>query len=82
LIVAVPFGILADRRGRRFVCILGVIGITLGQSWFYVTNTYYTVFPLWSVFLYSAFFFIGGSGEVLAATMLAIVADVVPAAKR
>lgn len=77
-----PYGILADSRGRRFVSLLGLTGILLSESWFYLVMTYYTIFPFWAVYLFSLFLFIGGSSLVLTAALTAIVADVTTATER
>ena len=82
LILAVPYGILADSRGRIFVSFLGVVGVVLAELWFYAVIAFYNVFPITAIYVYPLFFIFGGGGFVLAATLLAVVADVAPPAAR
>ena len=45
VIVAMPWGVLADKKGRRFVTSLGILGLLLRQVWGYVVckSSHYTV---------------------------------------
>ncbi|KAF2431681.1 MFS general substrate transporter [Tothia fuscella] len=78
LILPVPYGILADHWGRRLVAMLGLIGIVLAELWYYIVMTFDKTFPIWAIYFGPLSFLIGGGGGVLAAAMLAIVADHVP----
>jgi MFS family permease len=78
LFFSVPFGILADRIGRKVVCTLGVIGLTLGFFWYFLVFRFYTIFPLAAVYAFPLFFIIGGGGSVVAALIMAMISDVTP----
>ncbi|KAM0417336.1 hypothetical protein ACHAPT_012652 [Fusarium lateritium] len=73
-----PFGIIADKYGRRPVLFLSLLGNLLQMSW--VMMVY--VFSIWAILPGSLFFLIGGGGPMAGAMVWTMVADVVPAAER
>jgi MFS family permease len=79
ILLAVPYGVLADKWGRKLVLSMGLVGIVVQQIW--ILFICWCRFPLWMVWLSSAFTLFGG-GSIVASTLLfAIVADVAPTEK-
>lgn len=80
--LAIPYGILADRRGRRLVVALGVTGQVLGDTWIFVVLTFFKTFPTSAVYSASLFRIVGGGSSVLSAVLFAIIADATPSNAR
>lgn len=75
LILALPYGILADRIGRKPVVFLSLLGILLAVSWSITVAWFWKVFPLRLVWLGAIFRVIGGGDAVVASTVYAIMTD-------
>lgn len=77
ILLAVPYGFLSDKWGRKPVAILSFVGIAL------VTVCYEVVFyfplPMWTFLVASAWYMIGGGTVVGTSMLYTILADVVPA---
>ncbi|KAI9163984.1 MFS transporter [Paramyrothecium foliicola] len=82
LLVQIPYGILADRIGRRPVLFLSLLGCTLQTMWKMMILYFSNIFPVWAVTLGSLGFLVGGGGQMAGAMLWTIVADVTPAAER
>jgi MFS family permease len=82
LTLAVPYGILADMRGRRLVLALSALGIILSDVWLWAILYFYKSFPLRAVYSAPALVAVGGGSTVLIATSLAVVAAAVPEENR
>lgn len=76
LFFSVPFGILADKFGRKTISVLSVIGLTTGFLWYFLVFRFYDFFPLEAIYAFPIFFCIGGGGNVIAALISAMVVDV------
>jgi MFS family permease len=77
LLLAVPYGILADTLGRRVIVALRAFGIFLGEMWFFLVLSLYKTFPIEVIYAYPLFFCIGGGGFVLNSAIYALIADAV-----
>ncbi|KAI9751276.1 MAG: hypothetical protein M4579_006129 [Chaenotheca gracillima] len=78
IILAVPYGALADKYGRKPFVFLNLLGLFL-QSISISTICYFpAVFPIHLVWLSSAFFVLGGGPTVLIALVYSVLADSVP----
>ncbi|KPM33923.1 hypothetical protein AK830_g12649 [Neonectria ditissima] len=77
-----PFGIIADKYGRRPVLFLSVFGCLLQTTWVMVVLYFPDVFSIWAMLPGSLFYLVGGGGPMAAAMVWTIVADVVPVAER
>ncbi|KAI0128377.1 hypothetical protein BJ170DRAFT_682172 [Xylariales sp. AK1849] len=64
LLLAVPYGLLTDSRGRRLVVALGLSGLILSEGFLLMVLYFYEVFPLRAVYVAPAFFAIGGGPVV------------------
>lgn len=78
MLLAIPYGIIADRYSRRFVMTLGLVGVLLAETWVGLVLWLWKFFPVTTVFVFPVFLCIGGGGPVLSAVLLAVVADVTP----
>ncbi|KAF4957186.1 hypothetical protein FGADI_3251 [Fusarium gaditjirri] len=81
ILLPIPYGYVADLRGRKWILVLALAGYTL--SW---VSTLFFVgvlhLPLSAVWLSSLFFFIGGGPTTGTTLLTTVVADVVPAEVR
>ncbi|RFN53826.1 hypothetical protein FIE12Z_1860 [Fusarium flagelliforme] len=73
-----PYGIVADKYGRRLVLFLAMFGCCLSTCWMLMVY----IFSIWAVLGDSIFFLIGGGGQMAVAMVYTIVADVVPVEER
>lgn len=81
-LVAIPFGLLADRWGRRPVLVISMLGMLIQNIVSTVILWRADIFPPQSIWLTSTFRLVGGGDVVASSLLYLIVADVVPAAKR
>ncbi|RBQ71532.1 hypothetical protein FVER53590_03151 [Fusarium verticillioides] len=81
ILLPIPYGYVADLRGRKWILVLALTGYTL--SW---ASTLFFVgvlhLPLNAVWLSSLFFIIGGGPTTGTTLLTTVVADVVPAEVR
>ncbi|KAF7552330.1 hypothetical protein G7Z17_g4416 [Cylindrodendrum hubeiense] len=82
LLVQIPYGIAADRYGRRPVLFLGLFGLVLGTVWNMIVLYRPDVFSIWHLLLGSIPTLIGGGVSVVGAIVWTILSDSIPAAKR
>ncbi|KAJ5167467.1 MFS general substrate transporter [Penicillium canariense] len=68
LFLALPYGILADRYGRRLVMTLSFVGQFAGMSWVMVVC--WLGLPIRAIWLSSAFLIIGGGSNVAASIFM------------
>ncbi|PWY64054.1 MFS general substrate transporter [Aspergillus heteromorphus CBS 117.55] len=78
ILLAVPYGVLADRWGRRPVLLLGILGVLLGEIWVRVVCMYPTVLPLRLVWLSGIWRIIGGGDLTLSSVAMVMIADRFP----
>ncbi|PLB39661.1 putative MFS multidrug transporter [Aspergillus candidus] len=78
ILLAIPYGVAADRWGRKPVLLLGILGIMLGEIWVRVVCLYSTLLPLRLVWLSGMWRLIGGGDMALSSISLVMVADVFP----
>ncbi len=77
-LLGLPYGIIADTRGRRLVLALGIIGAMMSQLWSLLIFSAVGSLPLWSIYLSPLFLCIGGGAFVIGAILMATIADVIP----
>ncbi|KAF4976669.1 hypothetical protein FZEAL_6694 [Fusarium zealandicum] len=82
IVAQFPFGIIADKYGRRPVLFLSIFGCFLQTAWVMVVLLFPDTFSIWAMLFGSIFFLIGGGGAMAGAMVWTIVADVVPVAER
>lgn len=77
LLLAVPYGLLSDKWGRKPVAILAFIGIALITVWYEVV--FYFPLPMWTYLIAFVWYIVGGGSIVGTSMLYTILADVVPA---
>ncbi|CAO2654049.1 Nn.00g107820.m01.CDS01 [Neocucurbitaria sp. VM-36] len=81
ILLAVPFGTLADKIGRKWIFTASLMGLQLSSAWVLMI-CYFKTLPLQFTWFSSVFFFIGGGPIVAMAIGITMVADIVPPEKR
>ncbi|KAK8009017.1 Major facilitator superfamily transporter [Apiospora marii] len=81
-LAAFPWGIAADRLGRKPVVGLAITGMCLSSLWVMMVLAWYTVIPLWVLTLAGGFHFMGGGNAMISAALLSMVSDVIPEERR
>ncbi|PWI68291.1 hypothetical protein PCL_02060 [Purpureocillium lilacinum] len=82
LLVQVPYGIVADKYGRRTVLFLSLFGCVLQMGWIMIVLFLPNFFSIWAILYGNLAFFIGGGGQMAGAMVWTILADAVPVAER
>lgn len=82
LLLAVPYGIAADKWGRTLVLSLSLLGFLLRDVWYFTVLYFFRIFPLGAVYLSPALLVIGGGSTVVGPMLLAVVAASVPQESR
>ncbi|KAF8243212.1 MFS general substrate transporter [Wilcoxina mikolae CBS 423.85] len=80
VLLAIPYGVLADRYGRKIILVLVLLGLTLYFSW--ILFVCWFALPIKLTWLSAAFLMLGGGMQMLVALILMILADVTPADQR
>lgn len=78
LLLAVPYGMLADKKGRKFV-----VGLTVGAAfacyaWSFAILYLYNTLPFGLIYTFPLLLWIGGGSFVAGSIITAIAAEVVP----
>ncbi|KAL5115337.1 hypothetical protein ACEQ8H_006782 [Pleosporales sp. CAS-2024a] len=81
ILLAIPFGTLADRVGRKWIFAASLLGCQLSSAWVLLI-CYFKTLPLQLTWLSSAFLLIGGGPIVAVAIAMTMISDVVPPEKR
>lgn len=82
LLFAVPYGILADARGRKLVAGACLLGLILRDAWTFVVLYFHDTFPLRAIYAAPTFVILGGGTTLFGPMIMAIVAAAVPEAFR
>ncbi|PYI01625.1 MFS general substrate transporter [Aspergillus sclerotiicarbonarius CBS 121057] len=80
LLLALPYGILADKYGRRLIMTLSFVGQLAGLAWVLVAC--WLGLPIKAIWLSSAFLIIGGGTTVAASVIMMVVTDSTPQIQR
>ncbi|PYH97882.1 MFS general substrate transporter, partial [Aspergillus ellipticus CBS 707.79] len=80
LLLALPYGILADNYGRRKIMTLSFVGQLAGLSW--VLIVCWLGLPIKAMWLSSLFFVFGGGSNVASSVSMMVIADSTPEIKR
>ncbi|KAH1909192.1 uncharacterized protein AFUA_5G12740 [Aspergillus fumigatus Af293] len=76
ILLSIPYGVLADRIGRKPCLLLGLLGVILGESWTRLVCFWPQILPLRLVWLAGVFRLLGGGDLVVSSLVSVIVADV------
>ncbi|KAF4455609.1 hypothetical protein F53441_2133 [Fusarium austroafricanum] len=82
IITQFPYGIVADKYGRRLVLFLAMLGCCLSTAWLLMVLLFPNIFSIWAILGGSLFLVIGGGGQMAVAMVYTIVADIVPVDQR
>lgn len=80
--MAIPYGALADRNGRKSILGLCVLGMVLSQLIWIVVAWNWRIWDLRLVWTSSAALLVGGGESVAEAMVFAMVSDVAPEDKK
>ena len=76
VLTAVPYGVVADKYGRKIVMILSLLGLFLSLAWAEAVAYFSHYIAIEWYWAGNAFLFIGGGSAVLKSTLFTILADV------
>ncbi|WQF89913.1 Putative major facilitator superfamily, MFS transporter superfamily [Colletotrichum destructivum] len=79
---AVPWGIVADRVGRKMVFSLAVLGMMLDQLWFLLVCAFPWIFPLNAMWFGSSLQVVGGGNLVVSAVIFSMLTDITTSENR
>ncbi|KAI0906277.1 major facilitator superfamily domain-containing protein [Ustulina deusta] len=82
VLAALPWGIAADKIGRRPVFAMGLIGMSLAILWIMVVGWFPQTLSPRLIWLSPIFYLLGGGNPVLSATITSMATDVVPESQR
>ncbi|KAA8633380.1 hypothetical protein SMACR_04836 [Sordaria macrospora] len=80
--LAIPWGVLTDRIGRKKVLLLALFGLLLNEAWARLVYRFSDIFPVRAVWFGGLFQAIGAGSTSFASIAYVLVADVCPAEKR
>jgi len=82
LLLAVPFGALSDRVGRKFVFLLALSGCFMSDVWVRMVYWFPDIFPLRAVWLSGVWQTMGGGSTTLTSIGYVLIADACPPEQR
>ncbi|KAI4140055.1 MAG: hypothetical protein LQ340_007931 [Diploschistes diacapsis] len=86
LVLTIPYGILADRIGRKPVALMALAGYLMDLAWLLMEANreayFYNVFPLYLLLIGPLFQCFGGSGAVFTSVATTMIADAVAPGQR
>ena len=82
ILTAVPYGIIADKYGRKIVLVMCLFGITLAVAWTELVGYFSHFFAIEWLWAGNVFLFIGGGSSVARSMYFTILADVASEDKR
>ncbi|GKZ28480.1 hypothetical protein AbraIFM66950_007148 [Aspergillus brasiliensis] len=82
IVLALPYGFLADRVGRKPILLLSLTGLLMEELAIRVVCWCSTVLPLRTVWVTPIFQLVGGGPQLSTAMAYAMITDVVPVSKR
>lgn len=82
ILLAIPFGILADKYGRKPIILLNSIALCLRVSWIMVVCHFWHTIPVRWVWLSAFHGLLGGSSPVITSIIFVMTSDIVPESQR
>ncbi|KAH9904507.1 major facilitator superfamily domain-containing protein [Xylariomycetidae sp. FL2044] len=82
VVAAIPWGIAADRIGRKPVLALSIASFALNLAWIMIVGWFRDALPVQLIWLASLAFIFGGGNAASNAALGSLVADIVPESER
>ncbi|PYH40629.1 MFS transporter [Aspergillus saccharolyticus JOP 1030-1] len=82
MILAIPFGLMADKVGRKPVIILSLAGVIMQECAIRLICWYHTSIPLQAVWFTPLFQIVGGGSQIASSVAFTVISDVFPVDKR
>ncbi|KAA8651283.1 hypothetical protein EYZ11_009188 [Aspergillus tanneri] len=82
IILALPFGVMADRVGRKKVALLSILGLMMQEVAMRVICWYSNIIPLQAIWFTPLFQICGGGSQIASSMVFTIVTDIYPVEKR
>ncbi|EGX91542.1 MFS transporter [Cordyceps militaris CM01] len=82
IMVQIPFGIIADKYGRRIVIFASLFGCFLKIAWTILVLSLPDKLNIWAILWGNLAYFLGGGGSMAGAMCYTLFSDVTPAAER
>ncbi|KAI1165965.1 major facilitator superfamily domain-containing protein [Nemania serpens] len=82
ILAALPWGIVADKIGRRPVFVMGLTGMSISILWIMVVGWFSQTFSPRLIWLSPVFYLLGGGNPVLSAIVHSMTLDIVPESER
>ncbi len=80
--LAIPYGALADKKGRKLVLLLAVVGCFMNDLWTRLIYWFPDVFPIRALWLGGLWYVIGAGPASLSSLSFVLIADVAPPDQR
>ncbi|KAK3497981.1 major facilitator superfamily domain-containing protein [Neurospora hispaniola] len=80
--LAIPWGILTDRIGRKKVLLLALLGCLLNEAWVRLVYYFPNFFPIRAVWFGGLFQLLGSGSTTFTSIVYVLIADVCPAEQR
>ncbi|MCJ1473273.1 hypothetical protein MMC13_001924 [Lambiella insularis] len=81
LFLAIPFGMMADKYGRKWLLVVNVIQMQIRACWVYLILFFPNFFPVKLIWFEAVFGIFGGGSMVATALLFVIVSDVTPSSQ-
>ena len=78
LFLAVPFGMLADKYGRKWLFVMNILSMQGRTTWQYIVCSFPHIFPLKAIWLEAILAVFGGGSMVSTALIFVTLSDVTP----
>ncbi|RHZ54843.1 putative MFS transporter [Aspergillus thermomutatus] len=82
IVLALPFGLMADQAGRKTVLMLSLVGLIMEEVMVRVISWYSAFISLRTVWFMPLFQICGGGGQIATSMVLTMITDVFPVEKR
>ena len=82
ILLAIPFGILADKYGRKPIILLNAVALCLRISWIMFVCHFWQTIPVRWVWLSASHSLLGGSTPVITSMIFVMTSDIVPENQR
>ncbi|KAF7590005.1 hypothetical protein BBP40_003449 [Aspergillus hancockii] len=82
ILLAIPYGLMADRLGRKPVLLLSLLGLILDQITLRLISWYSDIIPLRAILFAPLFLICGGGSQIATSMAYTMATDIVPSEER